>query len=147
MSVAICIFLLTGIRTASATHYIGERWAGGAIFWFSNAAKTHGLVVDTTDLSAGANWATAVTLGTYPLHGPGWHLPTIAELHLLCLNASAVNLAMPGCTSPIQRTAASYYWSNTTSGVNARRERFSNCVSLPLVLKASLNRVRAVKAW
>jgi hypothetical protein len=133
---------LDGLAGGS-THYIGEPFGGGVVFYVYNTAGVeHGLIVSLTQQEATA-WQT-VTDGTTALStwdgatntaallvdlnpspaavyaaglGAGWYLPSIDELSLLWHNRFLVDKALSslGGSTPLgsQNLTPSDYWSST----------------------------------
>jgi hypothetical protein len=53
-------YVINSTSSAGPTHYIGELYQGGVIFYLDNTG-THGLIVAMIDLSSSAKWSTLLT--------------------------------------------------------------------------------------
>jgi len=108
----------TATITVNATHYVGESFGGGIVFYITNGGA-HGLIAETQDQSFNIpilTWYDAQTNINYiNYHSTAgklfndWRVPTKDELHLLYLQKVA------GIVSGFQDNG---YWSSTSYNPN-----------------------------
>lgn len=107
--------IVGGGTTGNFTHYIGEQYGGGVIFylWKDNAGVEHGLIVALTDQSTSQVWSNVISTSD-------WYLPSIQELTMLWNNYYVVAKSLsqiPGATLLIN-SEYSAYWSSTETSSN-----------------------------
>jgi len=142
------IYLTNGgfvkIPVSSSTHYVGEVYGGGVVFYVDHTGE-HGLIVSLDDISTSAPWGqdgsstnatstwngaansttitTEATAGNAVLlaqaHNGGgnsdWYLPAIDELNVLYNTRIEVNKTLSTATGASE-IGQNYYWSSTEYG-------------------------------
>jgi hypothetical protein len=127
---------ITNTASGSGTHYLGEEYLGGIIFYLytDNTGTQKGLIVSKTESTA--LWqntgvlvnANKTSNGSYNMNlmtdspartwvetlGAGWYLPSIDELSLLWHNRFHVNNSSASGLTLLSSTAT--YWSSTEYG-------------------------------
>lgn len=130
-------YVVNSTAGGSGTHYLGEEYLGGIIFYLYTDATgiQKGLVVSKTETTATWSGSTLVVGadrtedGAYNMNlmpadsparvrvealGTGWYLPSIDELSILWHNRFHVNKTARAVSSTLLSTAATY-WSSTES--------------------------------
>lgn len=168
MSVPYALFSANGTGVGGFTHYLGEAFNGGIIYYLYKGSDglEHGLIVALTESAAA--WQTTGTLvnanrswdGAYNTTlmtgspaatyiaglGAGWYLPSIDELGKLYYNRFETNKALfNGGNTLLSNTAD--YWSSTESNATYAYVFNFNGGYANNSSKASTNTVRGVRAF
>ena len=89
----------------TTTHYIGEAYAGGIIYYINGTDGVHGKVASTSDLSlVGDQWpSTNNSCNLLVRDGyDDWYLPNSSEMALVCQNKGVIG-----------SFSGTYYWTST----------------------------------
>jgi hypothetical protein len=106
LSVPYALYASNAGGSGSFSHYIGEEFGGGVIFylWKDAQAVEHGLIVDIIDLSAGQAWSNVTSTIIGPAAQSNWD----------GINNNNAIVAQPGHTS----SAAALCLNSTNNGQN-----------------------------
>ncbi|MEI6349374.1 MAG: hypothetical protein WCP69_15625 [Bacteroidota bacterium] len=158
---------ITNTATASGTHYLGEEYLNGIIFYlYISGGVQHGLVVSKTESTGywsgtaivGANRTEDGAFNTALMPtgagtarnlvtalGAGWYLPSIDELGILWHNRFHVNKTARAISATVLSNGT--YWSSTEwTATNAFNFYFYDSVS-GSNLKTDPNIIRGIRAF
>ena len=165
-------YVINASGGSTSSHYIGELFGGGIVFWVDNTGQ-HGLIVSLVDISQGAQWSltysvtgavstwngagnSSIILALSPAASlcmgysgggySGWYLPAIDELSLIYHARYILNKnieGVPGANILSNNT----YWSSTEDYGNYAWDFYFNGGNASGNGKDASYWVRAVRAF
>lgn len=155
LSVPYAFHAQTAETLSSVTHYVGEKFGGGVVF-YTWANGKHGYIASLDFLSTEADWETAINLcDSYIIDSfDDWFLPS-ADLIKLMLNQSHFidnTLENDGDENTTTLSQSSQYWTNNESTGNpdyAIKAYYSDFYihNIGIAPKTTLFSVRAVREF